>query len=217
MTSFKEFLKETVVKGDFGKGPKNPDIEIPKGYKSFYVKKISDNVAHIIGVKEDGKEVKISAAPPALANALVKEYNSGGKSKTGLQKMSLMQAFGSEALNIAHDLGIKLQEKPESFYDLQHYPIGDTKLKKLEKEFKKYGMQLNTYDSTKIFGHPYKKDDDELRVDTSRVKNRRFSPVENIVFKPEERMFIVKFANGNRYLVDLSGANTYIRNWVFIG
>lgn len=199
-----EILNEgDVVKGNFGSGPKNDSIEIPKGYKSFKTEDSGPKSAKLIGVKADGTEKVISTGHKELIVALAKEYNSGGKGGTGLQPISMMQAFGSAVMNILHDVGIHFMEKPDYFETLEHpegkyKPLNDVTFKKVEKELKKTGIELKTYSSKEVYGA-------DPRGPQVSCRN-----------KPEDKVCIIKMENGKRYLVDTTQANTYIRMWILI-
>jgi len=200
----KDLFEGEVVQGKFGKSHEvNTDIEIPKGYESFHVKKISDKVSAIIGVKKGGKEVQISTGHSELMDKLAKEYNSGGKGGTGIKPITMTQAFGSSGLNIIVDNGFKLLEKPGYFEDMEneegkYKPISEIGMKKIEREFKKAGQELKTYTSKEIFGSDPR------------------GPLQSFRHKPEEMTFIIEFSNGKRYLVDRTGASSYIRMWAYI-
>ena len=185
-------LEGDVVKGNFGKGTENADIEIPKGYKSF-----KTDGKKIIGVKDDGTEKVISStSDEKLAQALAKEYNSGGKGGTGLKKVSMMQAFGSAEENILADAGIHFFEKPSYFEDLEktsgkYKPITQIMFKKVQKELKKNGLELVEKTAKEIYGY-----------DPS-------GPLKSYTKKPKEEIYVITFANGKRYLCSTHGANTY--------
>lgn len=116
----------------------------------------------------------------------------------GAVKVSMMQAFGSPELAALDEAGVKLTEKPSSWeaFEEGEYAaernIHQVKLKRIEKILGK----LPTYTAKEIFG--------------SDMKPR--GPLANATF-PAERMFIVAFNDDTRYLVDTTGANTYIRFW----
>jgi hypothetical protein len=198
--TFKEYLIESVIQGKFGKNnSKNENIDIPKGYDSFYVKKISDNTGKIIGVKSDGTEHTISSGHYKLMTALAKEYNSGGKGGTGMKKMSLTQAFGSSLLNVMSDLNIKIIEKPSYFENIRKQTsINELQLKKIEKAL---GYKLKSFNADEIF----KKGANDLK---------NTYPQQDA--KHPKESFIVKFQSGNNYLADTTGASSYIRNWAYI-
>lgn len=204
---FKEYLLEgDVIKGDFGKGHSVDGIEIPKGYKSFYAKRIgTKNSAQIIGVKADGKEVVISTTTFELAEALAKYYTTG-KTTKDLAPVSASSAFTNDGYNILRSLGFVFLEKPDTLsYVRNTRKIDQVSMKKIERVFKEYGLKLNEYDSEKIYGENITSD--EMLKST----------MKSVKWKPEEDIFIVKFSKtGNRFLVDGSGAKTYIRFWMFI-
>jgi hypothetical protein len=202
----KDIINEgEVVQGKFGKGATNSSVEIPQGYESFYVKKVSDTVAAIYGVKKDGKEVKISTGHAKLMDALAKEYNAGGKAGTGIQQISMTKAFGSEQLGVLDDAGIKLVEKPFYWEDVdqanaqeKYKPITEVMFKKVQRELKKSGHELKVYSGKEIFGS-------DKRPEHCQV-HAKF---------PKEPMFVVQFSD-SKYLCDTTGARSYIRNWALI-
>lgn len=205
MITFKQFISEAedddkkVIYGKFGKGSERKDLDIPQGYKSFFTRPFGKSSYEIVGVKPDGTEKHVkTVSSKEGAETLAKEYNSGGKAGTGIEKISLLKAFGSDEINILHDAGIHFVEKPDYWEDLDKKPISEPTLKKAEKELAKHGVALKTYTSVQIWGRDPK------------------GPTSKFVNQPEETCFIVKLKNGQRYLVDRTGANTYIRMWVKI-
>lgn len=186
-----------VVKADFsrGKGVETPGIDVPKGYDRFEV-----DGKKIVGIKGDRKTVVSSTSDERLAQELVRVYN-GGKASVSIKPLTMLQAFGSSQLNLAHDLGIKLVEKPSYWEDLSGADhVDDVKLKRLEKELEKNGHSLPTYSASKLYGSDYVR-----------------GPLQKVVKLPGESMVIVKFDDGRRYLADTTGANTYIRMWAPVG
>lgn len=195
---------DKVVPGRFGKAT-NPDIEVPKGYKSFYTKKVSAKGATaIIGVKDDGSEHRISTtSSEELAVKLAKEYNSGGKGGTGLKRISLTKAFGSHPLNALEDAGIKLLEKPGVWADLErdnkYRPLSELEFKKAKNALADAGYKLKTYTDEELWGGTPK------------------GPLVSPKKMPKEECIVVKLSDGREYLVDNTGASTYFRNWRKIG
>lgn len=187
--------EETVTEGEviqakFGKGVKNLGIEVPPGYDRF----MADG-KKIIGIR--GKEHKVvsTTSDERLAQELVRIYN-GGEASVTIKPMSLLQAFGSPEINIAHDLGIKFIEKPSYFEDIdQEDQVNELQLRRLKNELHKAGVALKTYDSSEIWGADPR------------------GPLQTAKHMPEDRMAIVKMKSGKRYLIDTTGANTYIRMW----
>lgn len=198
-----DLLEGDVIKGKFGKNIQKSDVDIPKGYDSFYAKKLpSGKGGQIIGVKSDKSEVVISTTSDlSLADMLAKEYNSDGKGNTGIQPMSMMQAFGSSGLNTIHDLGITMIEKPSSFEEIREdAKVNDLQLRKLKKQ-----MKIKIYFDWEIFG----KKMDDTETEKGPLMDAKF---------PKEETFIIEFyGTDNHYLVDTTGASSYIRNWAFIG
>jgi hypothetical protein len=198
-----ELLEADIIKGPFGSGSKS-DIEIPRGFKSFFVRQAGTAAYSIYGVKDDGSEHKISTtSSKELADALAKEYNSGGHGGTGLKKASLLSAFGSVPLNILHDAGIHFLEKPNYWEDLErasekYHPLSEIELKKVKNLLAKAGIKLKEYSAKDLW-------DKEPR-----------GPLVKPLNSPQDTIFIVKLDNGNRYLVDKSGATSYFRMWALI-
>ena len=115
------------------------------------------------------------------------------------KKMSLLKSFGSEEMQDADDVGVKLTEKPSYWEDFDadgfaaKRNINELKLKRLEKTVGK----LKEYSGKEIYG--------------SDMKPR--GPQATVKKMPSENMFIVHFSDGTRYVADQRGARTYIRNW----
>jgi hypothetical protein len=196
---FKEFY-EDVKKGNFtGGGPKDPAIEIPKGYDRFEVDhKEGTNFASVIGIKGN-KRFTLSTGHVKLIRELVKAYNSGGENPSGMKPITGVQAFGSEEMNVLHDAGVKLVEKPYGWDEFKE----DGAHKKnvydpftLRRAEKALGFKLKVYTGKEIFG----------------TAGRPSGMLADAKFPPEE-MFIVDFGGGDRWLCDTSGASSYIRNW----
>jgi hypothetical protein len=197
-------IHEVVIQGNFGKGAANPDVDIPQGYDSFYAKKIGNNGGMIIGVKSDGSEYKISTTSDIrLADALAKEYNSGGTADTGMQKLSMTQAFGTTGLNAIKDVGAEIIEKPSYYsYIQKRAPIDELQFKKIQKRL---GHEIPEYTTQEVFGKFVNDQDDSAS-----------HPLNTVKWFPEEETFVLKFQTGSRYLVDTTGARSYIRNWAYL-
>jgi hypothetical protein len=116
--------------------------------------------------------------------------------KTEPTKTSLLQAFGSEEMNALSALGKGMVEKPSYWEDLDddNKTIDAVAVKRLEKTLKK---TLPVYTGIDVYGH------------TRKPKN----PQAVVQMMPPEKMFIVDF-DGERYLVDRTGAKSYIRFWL---
>lgn len=116
--------------------------------------------------------------------------------------MTMMQAFGSREMNILHDAGIKLTEKPSYWEDFEGNGfaakdnIHQIKLKKAEKAM---GEKFKVLKGSEVFGSDVKPKYPltKMKSDTGALPN----------------MFIIEFNDGSRYLVDVTQANTYIRMW----
>lgn len=205
---FSEFLAldEEVVKVDFSKS--TIGHKMPKGYTKFFAKQKGGKTWALWGKKEDGKEEEIKVYPTKeIADSIASEYNDALKAATQKpQKISMLQAFGSHAMNILHDAGIYFYEKPDDFYYIdaertgsgRYKPLHNVALKKAEKELAKIDVKLKTYSSKELWGRDPK------------------GPLESPHHMPPEQVFIVKMENGKRYLVDKTGAKSYIRMWARI-
>jgi hypothetical protein len=105
------------------------------------------------------------------------------------------------AMKIANNLGISLFEKPSYFDDFvfsqwaKKYNVTPQQIQQLAKELKKHGHRLKLYTDDEIWGR-------EPRLPVSMVKEL-----------PPEEMALVKLGNGDIYLIDTTGASTYIRFW----
>ena len=201
----RQLIEGDVIKGNFGKGHEvNPSVTVPKGYKSFFTKPVGATAHGIFGVKDDGSEHRISTTnSEKLAQMLTKEYNAGGKAGTGLRSMPLIRLLGSEEINHLHDAGIHFLEKPGVWADLErdgkYRPLTDLELKHAKKALEKHGFKLQTYTEHDLWDTKPK------------------GPLSTVRDMPMEECFIVELSNGNRYLVDRTGANSYIRMWRKIG
>lgn len=205
---FKDFLLEgDVIRGSFGKGVSLDNVDIPKGYKSFHTKKVgSKDAAQIIGVKSNGDEVVISTTSSSkLADTLVKYYTTG-KTDSDIEPVAMSTLVGSNGYTIVKDLGFKFLEKPDYFsYVRSTRGIGETGVAKIKRAFKVYGLELKEYSSEEIYGK-HINNDDRLEYTTKNTK-----------WKPEEDIFIIVFSQtNNKYIVDQTGAKSYIRFWLYI-
>jgi len=205
-------ISEVVIKGKFGKGPVNPNITIPPGYVSF---KSQGN--KIFGVRADGTEKMVSAfggdskeMAAKMAQMMAKEYNSGGQAGTGIEKVSLADTFASDGAKVLKQIGHTFISKPHDFKELRsadrEHSLTGTNLLRAMRELKQAGIPVKEYDADEIFTNATDWDDRDGR-----------SPLGDIA-RPTiaSDVAIVKFDSGNRYLVDFKGAQTYIRNWMFI-
>lgn len=116
--------------------------------------------------------------------------------------MTMMQAFGSEEMNILHDAGIKLTEKPSYWEDFEgdgyaaERNIHELKLKKAEKAM---GGKFKVIKGAEIYGTNAKPRGPQvgMKADVGTLPN----------------MFIIEFDDGTKYLVDVTQARSYIRMW----
>jgi hypothetical protein len=142
----------------------------------------------------------IKKSERTIAESVIKVDFSRGKKVP----MTALQAFGSEQMNVLHDLGIELTEKPSYWEDFERDGFASEKnihnlqMRKAEKAL---GSKFVIYEGGDLFGVDKKGND------------KPSGPLVSPAFIPKETMFIVKFSDGTKYLCDLSGAKTYIRNW----
>lgn len=131
--------------------------------------------------------------------------------KKDLEKVELSDIFSSQIYNIVKkDIGIEFAEKPGYFSDINndsvYKQISEVQLRKLQNILVKKNLPaLKEYSSKKIYGSRGLTD-----------KDGGFGPLASHQWLPNERTFIIKFDNGHRYLVDTSGAKSYIRTWLRI-
>jgi hypothetical protein len=116
--------------------------------------------------------------------------------------ITAMQAFGSDEMNILHDAGIKLTEKPSYWEDFEEDGfaakdnIHQLKLKKAEKAM---GGKFRVIKGSEIYGTNTKPKGPQVgfKADVGTLPN----------------MFIIEFDDGTKYLVDVTQARSYIRMW----
>lgn len=116
--------------------------------------------------------------------------------------VSLLSAFGGHTLQVLHDAGIRLMEKPNYWEDLdekegKYRPLSQFDIKRAEKEL---GEKFKEVDGKDIYGYSSKPN----------------GPLANYATKPKDDIMIVKFSDGTRYLIDTTQANTYARMWAKI-
>jgi hypothetical protein len=149
-------------------------------------------------------EFKTLAELTTLNEGDVTHVNFGKLSpvKGKMEPISMMQAFGSEEMNIVDGLGIRLTEKPSYWEDFEgdgyavKRNIHDKTLKMAEKAI---GRNFKEYSAKEVYG-----------------TDMPGGPQVSVKKMPAETMCIIKMGNGDRYLVDTSQARTYIRMWTKI-
>lgn len=118
------------------------------------------------------------------------------------QEISMLQAFGSEQMNILNDVlpNRAFFEKPSYWEDLDkpRNTLTEFELHKLQKAFKEAGISLPTYSAYDIFGN-----------------GKPQGPMSN-ANPPQEKTFVVEMYDGTEYLCDSTGASSYIRMWMAI-
>jgi hypothetical protein len=154
-------------------------------------------------IRADFGKKKVLPTPDAekIATAMsgARVLKKGEELPAGAKEVSMMQAFGSDEMNALNDVGIKLTEKPTYWDDFEgngyavKRNIHDLTLKKAEKAIGKKFPVANAKD---FYGG----------------RDPR-GPLVKFDKEPHFGMGILKFENGNRYLVDTSQASTYIRMW----
>jgi hypothetical protein len=212
-----DLFESNVVKVDFsrGKGVDNPDIEIPKGFDRFEV-----DGRKIIGIKGDTKKVVSTTGDERLAKELVRVYN-GGKASVKMEPVSMIQAFGSEEMNVLHQMKPKvvLAEKPDYWdsFEGNGYAvknnISHSTIKDIESAL---GAKLKVVSGEKLFGkRTYKDRNKETGKMETVTTDKPVGPSVKTIVSPSSfgTLFIVEFDDETRYLVDTSQANTYIRLW----
>ena len=127
----------------------------------------------------------------------------GMEPKPEPQQISMLQAFGSDAMNILDEVlpNRSFMEKPSYFEDIGRdakHVLTEFELHKLQKAFKNAGIVLPTYTPAELFH-----------------TNRPQGPMVNADV-PKEKTFIIEFPSGEKYLADSTGARTYIRMWMAI-
>lgn len=117
--------------------------------------------------------------------------------------MTLMQAFGSLAMNILHDAGINFLEKPGYFEELErpdgkYRPLNEVTFKKVMNTFRDANIHIPVYSSDQIWGGdpPW--------------------PQKKYINKPNDETILVRFNNGKTYLIDTTQAQTYARMWILV-
>ena len=139
----------------------------------------------------------------------VKELLEGEITKLPIKDLG--DIFASQIYNIVRkDIGVEFAEKPGYFSDINpdnDEQITEVQLRKLQNILSKKNIpQLKEYPSKKIYGHRGSLDQDRTG----------FGPLTSHQWLPKEGTFIIRFDNDHRYLVDTSGAKSYIRMWLRI-
>lgn len=135
----------------------------------------------------------------------VVQFPGGGSVEPPAQprQISMLQAFGSDQMNILKDVlpNRGFYEKPSYFEDIGRNPkhvLSEFELHKLQKAFGQAGIDLPVFTGSEIYHTPkpkYPMADADL---------------------PDAKTFILEFPDGERFLVDRTGAHTYIRMWMAI-
>ena len=199
-----DYVHESVV--EFPQKASLTDIKIPTGFDIFRVNS-TGRAFHIVGIKPNGtRQIISTTGSREVADALCREYNAGGRAGTGIQTVDMATAFGSPGLNaVEKGLGVSFAEKPESFrqldadeptWDRRYRTINDIDLARISRDYGK----LNTYSFNDIWGH-------DISTPCAYLRG---------AVVPTEDTFIVINNRGQRYLVDRTGAQSYIRNWIRI-
>ena len=119
------------------------------------------------------------------------------------QQTSMMKAFGSQVMNIMHDVGIHFYEKPSYFEDLEavdgdYRPLNQVTFKKFENQLKKAKISLPMYTSENIWGGDPR------------------GPQQKYLRRPDDEVCLVKFMNDKLYIIDTTQSTTYARMWILV-
>lgn len=124
------------------------------------------------------------------------------------KEISLLKAFGSEQMNIMADAlpNKKFFEKPSYFEDIgkdEKHTLSEFELERVKKSFYQAGIPLQEYPFAEVYG-----------LAPASMPEHPMADAPNM---PEEKTFILVSPGGeHRFLVDQSGARTYIRMWMAI-
>ena len=184
----KDLYENNIITGQFGSNtPDDSGIDIPKGFSSFYTKNVGTNAAQIIGVRPDGTEKIVGTTQRDMAPIIAKHYNSGGKSGSGIRKVSLTQAFGSDFMkNLEQHTDQRMHEKPTDWQDITRTIT--------QLDLRRMGINLPVKDAEDYF------------VD-------RIQPLADINGRMPETSIVV-LPNGQKFIADRSGASSYARMWL---
>ncbi len=127
----------------------------------------------------------------------------GGEPAPEPKQISMLKAFGSEAMNILDEVlpNRSFYEKPSYFEDIgqdARHVLSEFEMRKLQQAFNQAGLELPTYTAAEIFH-------------TSKPKH----PMQDADL-PYEKTFIIEFPTGEKYLADRTGARSYVRMWMAI-
>lgn len=127
----------------------------------------------------------------------------GMEPKSEPQKISMLQAFGSDAMKILNEVlpNRSFMEKPAYLEDISKDPkhtLTEFELRKLQHALALADILLPTYSAYDIFG-----------------SGKPLHPMADADL-PEEDTFIVEMHDGETFLCDGTGARSYIRMWMAI-
>lgn len=130
------------------------------------------------------------------------------------KQISLAQAFGSEAYNVLANAGVKLHEKPSYWSDLDRTKMGEHGLKRIETILADEGIELEEYAGWEIFSINPDSSSSYVKGPMQRVENMPDPKVFIIYDLPysDERRGVEEPQIGT-FLVDRTGASSYIRFW----
>ncbi len=137
----------------------------------------------------------------------------GDKPQTqNAKEISMAQAFGSGGYNILANAGIKLQEKPSYWSDLDRTAIGEVGLARVKKLFKEAGVPLPDVEAWEVFpiepnGSTYVKGP---LATIENVPTRGVFVIRDLPYSDDRRNADIKYGD---FLVDSQGASSYIRFW----
>lgn len=132
----------------------------------------------------------------------------GGEPAPEPKQISMLQAFGSEGMNLIKEVlpSKSFIEKPSYFEDIvnsEKGSISEFEFERIKKAFGQVGLPLNEYPFAEIYN----------LAPASMPKH----PMADVPNMPEEKTFIlISPAGEKRFLVDRTGAQSYIRMWMYI-
>ncbi len=105
--------------------------------------------------------------------------------------------------------GRNFATKPYSFKEIQdRFTISKTEVASIKKDFESNGYKIESYPAENVFGEKY--------ADAYNGAETKKGPLKDADVDMMTDYAIIGFDNGDDYFVYTSGANSYIRNWMFI-
>ena len=128
------------------------------------------------------------------------------------ESVSFSSVFGSEAHNALTAAGINFKEKPSHWSELADNPLGDDGLQKVKKALANAEIRLEEYAAWEIYP-----------INPDRRGDRVKGPLQSVENMPDPSVFIIydlpySDERGGEpkvgtFLVDRTGASSYIRFW----